>query len=70
MNSMGAFEYRSDKHPLHDRIEQLERENKLLREALEKVAELMLCGKKDHLPGRCDKASKITLKALAAVGEK
>lgn len=36
-----------------------------LRDVLEKIAELVLCGKKDHLPGRCDSASKLAIKALS-----
>jgi len=35
-----------------------------LREALEQVGCLMLCGKKDQLPGRCDNAVKVVKKAL------
>lgn len=35
-----------------------------LREALEQVGCLMLCGKKDQLPGRCDNAAKVVKKAL------
>ena len=38
--------------------------------ALEEISVLMLCGKKDQLPGRCERASKIALKAIAkAKGE-
>jgi len=35
-----------------------------LRDALEQVGYLMLCGKKDQLPGRCDNATKVVKKAL------
>ena len=35
--------------------------------ALEKIAELMLCGKKDKLPGRCDKATKIAMSAISSM---
>ena len=35
-----------------------------LRDALEQVGCLMLCGKKDQLPGRCDNAAKVVKKVL------
>jgi len=35
-----------------------------LRKALEQVGCLMLCGKKDQLPGRCDNAAKVVKKVL------
>lgn len=35
-----------------------------LRGALEQVGCLMLCGKKDQLPGRCDNAAKVVKKVL------
>jgi len=36
--------------------------------ALEEVTALALCGKKDHLPGRCDQITKIAYKTLEAWG--
>ena len=49
MNQMGAHEYRG-KHPQHDRIEQLEGQVKLLREAAEKAATEIRCC--DYTPAR------------------
>lgn len=48
---------------------ELTKQRDLAVSALEKVGELMLCGKKDHLPWRCSDASKLVLKTLAKIKE-
>ena len=52
-----------------DEITELRDKLQIAREALEEVQTLILCGKADQLPGRCDKAVKVSMEALAAIGD-